>query len=590
MKTALLIVLGVLVALVLVPAVAFAVDRGVQTGEIMRNVEAEGVELAGLSEEEAMAAVRGYEEQLGASVARFVVDGEEATLTPTTVGLFVDEEDVVAEALQVGRQGNLFDQFVDWIDSWINPVVVAVPVDYDPMALQSVFDEWDRSYVDRPAYEGAVLLNGDRAVPEYPEDGFLIDRAVSEPLVAARIRAGEGPRVELPLLAFSAELSDADIDEAVAVANALVDSPVHLVNLDGPGEKTVLRAELVDALRSEVRTQSPTTLAVWLDPVSLVDSIVEAVPRFETDPVDAEFSFDEETETFTIIPSIDGTTLDLAALPAVIEEAALTDTTAIAPITSGQRPARTTEDLEAMGPITKVSEFTTKHPCCANRVHNIQLMADTIDGTIVWPGETFSINEAVGKRTTAKGYRRDGAIIDGRLECCDSPINIGGGVSQFGTTFYNAVFYGCYEDIDHTPHSIYFSRYPRGREATLGFPAPDVVFGNDSEAIVLIDTSYTPNSITVTFWGNTGDRTCTDEVVGRNPITVTRVITYGDGTIVREPHTWTYRLPKPPEPDPTTTTVPPATTTTAPPGTTTTTTPPATTTTTSTTTTTTTEA
>jgi len=576
MKRVLLIVLGVLAALVLIPAIAFAVDRGMQTGEIMRNVEAEGVEISGLSTEEAVVAVLAYEEELGSASARFVVDGEEATLTPSAVGLDVEEDDVVAEAMQVGRRGNLFEQFVDWLQSWVTPGEVVIPVEYDSALLSSVFDEWDVAYVDRPAYEGAVLLAGDEAAAEYPKDGYLIDRAAAEPLVAARIVGGDGPRIELPLLAFSPELTAADVDEAVALANALIDRSVHIVNIDGPGEKTLLRSELVSAFRSEVRTQSPTTLAVWLDPVSLVGAVADAVPRFETSPVDASFTFDEETQTFTIIPSTDGTTLDLAALAAVVEEAALADQTAIAPITTGALPDFSSEDAEAMGPIVKVSEFTTKHPCCGNRVHNIQLMADTIDGSIVWPGETFSINETVGQRTTAKGYLRDGAIIAGRLECCDSPINIGGGVSQFGTTFYNAVFYGCYEDIDHTPHSIYFSRYPRGREATLGYPKPDVVFGNDSDAIVWIDTSHTSNSITVTFYGNTGDRTCTDEVVGRNPITVTRVITYGDGTIVREPTTWTYRLPKPPEPDPTTTTTPPTTTTTttAPPTTTTTTTAP----------------
>ena len=93
---------------------------------------------------------------------------------------------------------------------------------------------------------------------------------------------------------------------------------------------------------------------------------------------------------------------------------------------------------------------------------------------------------------------RAGAIIGGEVYCCDNPANVGGGTSQFATTFYNAVFFGCYEDVEHQPHSLYFSRYPYVREATLGFPAPDVKFRNDSDAPVFIDTSYTGGSITVT--------------------------------------------------------------------------------------------
>ena len=241
------------------------------------------------------------------------------------------------------------------------------------------------------------------------------------------------------------------------------------------------------------------------------------------------------------------------------------------PIAEGTQPQFSTEDAEGFGPLGLVSEFTTKHKCCENRVHNIQLMADTIDGSIVWPGEEFSINEAVGQRTEAKGYLRDGAIIAGEVSCCDSPANVGGGVSQFGTTFYNAVFFGCYEDLDHTPHSLYISRYPEGREATLGFPAPDVRFRNDSDAPVIIKTSHTSGSITVKFYGNNGGRTCTSEKSERfnpteakvryeaNPsvppgtqqivskgsggwsVTITRTITYPDGTTKREPYTHRYR-------------------------------------------------
>ena len=202
------------------------------------------------------------------------------------------------------------------------------------------------------------------------------------------------------------------------------------------------------------------------------------------------------------------------------------------------------------------------------------------------PGETFSVNETAGERTTAGGYVRAGAIINGRIQCCDSKINIGGGTSQFATTFYNAVFFGCYEDVFHQPHSLYFSRYPFVREATLGWPAPDVKFLNDSEAVVYIHTEYTPTSITVTFYGNNGGRTCTSERSGN---TITRVMTHPDGSVTTEHWTWNYRAKPTTEPTTTTTTTAPpettTTTTTAPPETPTTTAPPETSTTTTTTTT-----
>ena len=61
--------------------------------------------------------------------------------------------------------------------------------------------------------------------------------------------------------------------------------------------------------------------------------------------------------------------------------------------------------------------------------------------------------------------------------------------------------YNQLEDITHTPHSYYISRYPPGREATVSFPQPDLRWRNDSPSGVLVKTSFTGTSVTVTFWG-----------------------------------------------------------------------------------------
>ncbi len=224
-------------------------------------------------------------------------------------------------------------------------------------------------------------------------------------------------------------------------------------------------------------------------------------------------------------------------------------------------------ELELITPPTKmhvIGEFTTYHDCCESRVTNIQLIADTVDGVIVPAGETWSLNEHVGKRTIAKGYVAAGAIIGGELICCDHPENIGGGTSQFATTLYNAIFFAGLEDVSHRPHSIYFSRYPLGREATLGWTSPDVVFHNDTEHPVTIETSHTGTSITVQLVGANGRRTVKTKTTGSattangGTVTVTRTIGLQDGTSTTE--SWTHRYnpipttgggdPEPPAPPP----------------------------------------
>ena len=160
--------------------------------------------------------------------------------------------------------------------------------------------------------------------------------------------------------------------------------------------------------------------------------------------------------------------------------------------------------------IGKVSEFTTFHPCCQPRVTNIQRMADLVDGVIVLPGEEFSLNEHVGLRTEENGFVEAPMILRGEFV-----PSVGGGVSQFATTLFNAIFYGGYEDVYHQPHSYYFSRYPEAREATVSFPNPELIFRNDTAAAVLIRTEYTDESITVKFFGDNEGRQVTDSLSPR---------------------------------------------------------------------------
>jgi vancomycin resistance protein YoaR len=128
---------------------------------------------------------------------------------------------------------------------------------------------------------------------------------------------------------------------------------------------------------------------------------------------------------------------------------------------------------------------------------------------LVRPGETFSLNGHVGERTLEKGYVDAGSIVAG--EIVDT---IGGGTSQFTTTMYNAVFWGGYQDVEHKPHSYYFSRYPEGIEATLFWQSIDLKFRNNREHAVLIDTLYTDTSITVRFFGFNDGRTLVGEQSG----------------------------------------------------------------------------
>ena len=144
---------------------------------------------------------------------------------------------------------------------------------------------------------------------------------------------------------------------------------------------------------------------------------------------------------------------------------------------------------------------------------NIHHIADLLDGTLVRAGETFSVNQAIGPRTVKNGFRPAPSIEDG-----DMVDTVGGGVSQFATTLFNALFYGGYDILERQPHSYWFTRYPMGYDATLSYPHPDIVFKNDSDAAVLIKTQYTDTTITVKVYGDNGGRRVRAEVSERQNI------------------------------------------------------------------------
>jgi vancomycin resistance protein YoaR len=118
-----------------------------------------------------------------------------------------------------------------------------------------------------------------------------------------------------------------------------------------------------------------------------------------------------------------------------------------------------------------IGTYTSQHPCCAPRVQNIHAIADIVDGHVLQPGESFDLNAYVGPRDTARGFVEAPQILEGQF------VNrVGGGVSQFATALFNAVFFSGLEDVTHTPHSYWIKRYPPGREATVSYPLPDLIF------------------------------------------------------------------------------------------------------------------
>ncbi|NNF62976.1 MAG: PASTA domain-containing protein [Acidimicrobiia bacterium] len=564
--TRLALVAVIPILILLLPVLAFAADRSAHDGEVWRNVSAGSVQLGGLSEADAMVALRAEEASLAIEPVRIVVEGSEFSVPPSTLGLALPAREIVDEAMVQRRGGGFFAEFQAWFRSFTDDRQLGLRVSLDPEAVSEVLRDIEGRAVDAPAFEGGLIVTDGVASAQYPRTGLAVDRDGALPILLDAA-TGVGPRrVELSLAVVDPVLTSADIDAAVTEANTLMREPVTLTSRDPEVSVVFTPEELGNALRFAVDDTAAPRLDLWLDVDTIDDYLKPHRSAIERDPVDASFLINSD-ETVTIVPSRSGTVVDAELVAAALYDIALgpADSGPL-PIAEGAAPDFTSDDAVAMGTISKVSSFTTFHPTGEPRVVNIQTMAKAIDGAVVWPGDSFSINTYVGQRTIEKGYVPAPMILNGELV-----DDVGGGVSQFATTFYNAVFFGCYEDVTHTPHSRYISRYPEGREATISWGGPELIFRNNSDAVVIIDTAFTAGSITVTFYGNNGGLDCeaslSDRFDFREPgveyeadptrapgspttiqsgtqgwsVTVTRTIIHPDGSTEEEKDTHAYQ-------------------------------------------------
>jgi vancomycin resistance protein YoaR len=136
-----------------------------------------------------------------------------------------------------------------------------------------------------------------------------------------------------------------------------------------------------------------------------------------------------------------------------------------------------------------VTSFNTQNK---TRTNNIKIAVNTINNSVIFPGETFSFNKVVGKRTANKGYLRAPIIIKGELS-----EDIGGGICQVSTTLFNAVDNAGLQIIQRFSHSRKVPYIRPGRDATVSWYGPDFVFKNNYNQPVLIQAKTLGNKIII---------------------------------------------------------------------------------------------
>ncbi len=144
---------------------------------------------------------------------------------------------------------------------------------------------------------------------------------------------------------------------------------------------------------------------------------------------------------------------------------------------------------------------TSFNPQNKNRSFNIKLATEAINNYVVFPGETFSFNKVVGKRTKEKGYLKAPVIVRGEFA-----EDIGGGICQVSSTLFNAVDNAGLAIVQRFSHSRDVAYIPPGRDATVSWYGPDFVFKNKYQQPVLIRAHTRGGRLVINLFSSEGIR------------------------------------------------------------------------------------
>lgn len=537
-----LAVLGLLVG-------AWVVDTYALATDVVRNVEVADASLGGADDAQAGSRLLELAAELEGAPVRLVTPDGAYDTTAGALGLTVDVEATVAAAADAGRAGFIGVRPFRWAASFVAPFEVEPRLAVDRAVAVAALVGIQGPGRLEPTEPG-LTLGPDGALvaqPGLPGSGIDVDALVEALPTATRDAGDERPiMVEVPTGPLAPTIPDEAAIALAADANQRTAAPLALVAAGRTEE--VDPATVRSWLRSVADGAGGLTLDIDRDAVLAV--VAERFGAVNREASDARITL--EGSSVVIRPSADGVACCgpdsgdrvLAAIQAPAARVELAAT--VTPPTLTTEQAQSYRIAQPIGgtrawPESRQGEvgpgFTTFHAGGQSRVTNIHRMADIVDGAIIAPGATFSINDHVGRRTRANGFVEAGAIAEGvHVE------EVGGGVSQFATTLFNSAYFAGLDFGANQAHSEYFDRYPRGREATMGFPEPDLEVVNTTPYGILIDTSYTDTSLTITMWSTpfaTGEQTGISEGSSGacDTVVTTRTRTYVDG---RPPETDTF--------------------------------------------------
>lgn len=415
---------------------------GVTPGLIMNNVSVLGVNLGGMSKDDATAALQtAFDEEYCKETMVVTILDKRAEITADTIGLTLNVEGAVEAAYSMGRTGSQANRKMEQAQAALSGISV---------------DTTELLHIDETALT-AELEKLCQLFPEEAVDG-------SWELV------GERP-----------DLTTEEIPEGDQLLTVHMGAQGYEIDLDA------LATQVTDAYSACDFQVRYTCKVLEPKPVDL-DQVYEEVC---TEPVEAVM----DPETFSVSAHAYGYSFDLMKAKNLQNQTPLEKSfdvpfTTTAPI----HTQKVLEDMLFRDVLGTYTAYSSSDP--ANRDVNLKLSCQAINGIVLMPDEIFSYNPALGERTPEAGWKQADGYVGS-----ETRKEYGGGICQASSCLYLSAMKADLEIVERVNHGFISSYMPYGMDATVSWGGPEFRFKNNTEYPIRIEAWATGGAVTVKLVG-----------------------------------------------------------------------------------------
>jgi vancomycin resistance protein YoaR len=475
--------------------------------EIYPGVHIGGIDVGGMSRAEAAAAIQARGDEITSQRAYFDGFGQHWAPTLAELGVTVDVEASIDQAMEIGREDSSTDRLTAAISSLSGDRYLPLQLTIDPTTMEAWSAAVDRQINLIPHDAELVIESGQVSV--IPEaNGTIVDRGELQSVILASLETLQAPTKPLPTIDKLPSVHAVDLEPLKSELTAALSSPVSVSfgsqswSID-PADFGQFVSTVVDPTKSGPDAVTIdvdiTAFGTWLDQ--------QFAASVNSQPKNAKVAWDG-TKLRAIEPSVYGAKLRPQAMAEAVSKSFLGNHEPVEIPVMVLEPEVSENNLDSLGITTKIGVGTSNFDGSDDaRATNIRVGAELLNGTLIPPGGTFSFNHSIGVIGPELGFV-EGQVIDGEQIGRD----YGGGICQVSTTVFRAAFFAGMPIVEGWPHRWRLGFYELddwtpGLDASImqpegdPFGGGDFRFRNPSDSWMLIESYVDYPRVVVILYG-----------------------------------------------------------------------------------------